>query len=60
MEKIVGNKWKPGLNMPFDPIATQLAHKLELKVIIANGKNYENTENIIQGKNFVGTTIELS
>lgn len=28
MERLVGSKWKPGLNTPFDPIATQLAKKL--------------------------------
>lgn len=42
MEKTVGSKWAPGLNMPFDPIATRLAKKLELTVILANGKKFAN------------------
>ena len=27
MEKIVGKEWKPGLNVPFDPVATQFCKK---------------------------------
>lgn len=56
-KKIVGNKWDPGKNAPFDPTATALASKLKLQVIIANGKNLTNLENILQNKPFLGTTI---
>lgn len=55
--KIVGNKWDPGANKPFDPTAAKLAEKLKLKVIIANGKNLNNLKKILQGKPFIGTTI---
>jgi len=56
--KIVGNKWNPGLNAPFDPIASKLAEKYEIKVIIANGKNLGNLEKILHGKEFIGSVIE--
>ena len=56
--KIVGNKWDPGLNMPFDPVASKHAEELGLKVIIAEGKNIKNLENIFEGKEFQGTLIE--
>lgn len=49
--------WNPGANVPFDPTAAALAEKLKLKVIIANGKNLKNLENILSGKNYEGTTI---
>lgn len=55
--KIVGNKWDPGKNLPFDPTAAKLAQSLKLKVIIANGKNLRNLKNILQNKNFIGTVI---
>lgn len=55
--KIVGNAWKPRMNLPFDPIASMEAEKLRLKVIITNGKNLSNIENILDGKDFVGTII---
>ena len=56
--KIIGDKWDPGANVPFDPTAAQLAEKLKLKVIVTNGKNLKNLQNILQGKKFVGTVIK--
>ena len=55
---LIGSKWTPGLNAPFDPIASKLAQKLKLRVIIANGKNLGNLEKILEGKDFIGTVIE--
>lgn len=55
---IVGNKWDPGLNAPFDPVASKLAQKLGLKVVIAEGKNINNLKKIFKGKKFQGTEIE--
>ena len=56
-QKIVGSKWSPGLNAPFDPIATKKAAQLGLKVIIMNGKKLKNLENCLEEKNFIGTVI---
>ena len=56
--KIVGTKWDPGKNAPFDPTAAKLAQKLKLRVIIANGKSLKNLENILAGKTFKGTIIQ--
>lgn len=56
-EKLVGTKWSPGSNLPFDPIATKLAKELDLTVYII-GKDLENLNNIIEGKEFVGTVIK--
>lgn len=58
MEKIVGNKWTPGLNMPFDPIATKLAKKLGLTVVIVNGKKFDNLTRFINRESFQGTVIK--
>lgn len=57
-ENIVGSKWTPGLNMPFDPRASKLAGKLKLKVIMINGKHLERLEDFFNNKPFVGTTIQ--
>lgn len=56
--KIVGDKWDPGLNSPFDPIASKLAQKLNLEVVIMNGKNITNLKNYLDNKKFKGTTIK--
>ncbi|MAG39276.1 UMP kinase [Candidatus Woesearchaeota archaeon] len=55
--KIVGDKWVPGSNLPFDPIASREAANNGVSVIIANGKNLKNLENIFLGKDFKGTII---
>ncbi len=55
--KIVGNKWTPGLNAPFDPIASKKAEQLGLKVVIMNGKKLSNLKNFLNNKEFKGTLI---
>jgi len=54
---MVGDKWVPGTNVPFDPVASRHAQELGLKVICAAGKNLENLKKIIRGEDFTGTTI---
>ncbi len=56
--KIVGDEWTPGLNAPFDPIAAKRAHKLGAKVAVLSGHNFQNLQNYIDGKDFIGTVIE--
>ncbi|OGK22035.1 hypothetical protein A3C23_03045 [Candidatus Roizmanbacteria bacterium RIFCSPHIGHO2_02_FULL_37_13b] len=56
-EKIVGKIWEPGINAPFDPVASQLAKKIGLTVIIANGNNFSNLDNILNGHPYKGTMI---
>ncbi len=56
--KIVGNRWLPGLNAPFDPIASREAEKGRMKVVILNGRNLKNLEKCLDGEKFRGTVIE--
>src|SRR3990167_1025417 len=56
-EKLVGKEWKPGINAPFDPVASQLAKKIGTMVIVANGKNLSNLNRILDGESFKGTVI---
>ncbi len=55
--KMVGYEWNPGLNAPFDPIASGLAEEDGMRVIAADGRNIENTRAILEGKPFEGTII---
>lgn len=55
--KLVGNRWSPRLNAPFDPVAARMAEKRKIKVVIANGKNLGNLKNVIEGRKFKGTLI---
>lgn len=55
--KMVGDEWIPGMSAPFDPIASQKAEELGVKVVVMNGKNLQNLDNYLKGKDFIGTTI---
>jgi uridylate kinase len=55
--KLVGNKWIPGMNSPFDPIASQKAQTLGLEVVIMNGNNLANLKKYLENKNINGTII---
>ncbi len=63
--KIVGDKWSPGLSMPFDPRASKMAEILKIKVVMINGNpsagsgrgTLERFEQFLQNKPFVGTII---
>lgn len=56
-ERIVGDKWSPGLSMPFDPRASKIAARAGLEVIIINGKKLDRLEDFLNNKPFIGTII---
>lgn len=56
--KILPEKWSPGVNTPFDPIAAKRAQELQLEVAIMSGKPLENLKNYLDGKTFVGTVVK--
>lgn len=56
--KIVGNRWDPGLNAPFDPVASKIAQENKMELVIMNGKDIKNLENYFDGKKFKGTVIK--
>ena len=56
--KLLPKKWSPGLNAPFDPIASKEAEKAGVEVAILNGKKLKNIEDYLNGKNFIGTLIK--
>lgn len=55
--KLSGDKWIPGMNLPFDPIASRLADELGVTVKILNGRKLENLGKALDGKQFFGSTI---
>ncbi|MEI7425977.1 MAG: UMP kinase [Candidatus Moraniibacteriota bacterium] len=54
---MVGDSWDPGMNAPFDPIASKLAMEAHMEVVILNGKKLKNLENCLENKKFNGTII---
>lgn len=55
---IIGKKWVPGMNAPFDPVASAKAQKLGLKVVVLKGDNWKNLKRYFNGERFVGTVIQ--
>ena len=56
--KIVGNKWDPGMNAPFDPIASKEAQAIGLEVVIMNGQKLANLKKFLEGDKAKGTVIK--
>lgn len=55
--KLIPTEWAPGLNSPFDPIASREAESIGLEVVVMNGKNLANLRSYLKGEKFVGTVI---
>ncbi len=55
--KIVGDEWNPGMNTPFDPIASQMAEEEGMEVAVLHGGDLGNVSKYISGKKFIGTVI---
>lgn len=58
LRRLLGERWIPGMHMPFDPIAAKKAEKLKLQVVILKGDDFLNLERYFSGKKFIGTIIE--
>jgi uridylate kinase len=54
---MAGDKWIPGMNLPFDPIASKLANELDITVKIIGGKSLIELEHALDNKKFNGTMI---
>ena len=49
-------EWKPGLNTPFDPIASKKAQENNFKVIVI-GNDLDNFRRVLDDKEFIGSVI---
>lgn len=54
---LLPEKWEPGFNAPFDPVAAEKAESSNLEIAIMNGKNIENLKHYLNGQAFTGTVI---
>src|SRR3989338_5737845 len=56
--KIIPKEWTSRLSSPFDPVASELAEREGMEVVIMNGKPIENLEKCLNGESFLGTIIK--
>lgn len=57
MKKIVGTRWTPGANIPFDPRATRLAARHRLRVVFLDGRNLRNVDRALSQQAFRGSVV---
>jgi len=55
--KIVGNKWIPGAHVPFDPVASRLAQKWGMELVVMKGSDLANLRRFLAGRVFKGTLV---
>jgi len=55
--RMVGNRWDPGANVPFDPVAAKMAERIGLEVKMIEGHSLEEIGKALDGKPFKGTVI---
>lgn len=56
--KIVGSKWSPGANVPFDQLAAKEAQKLGLSVSFVKGTDLKQLGQVLTNKKFKGTIVK--
>ncbi|MEI8174605.1 MAG: UMP kinase [bacterium] len=54
---LIPKEWNPGLNSPFDPMASKMAQEEGMQVAIMNGKPIDNLAKYLNGEKFIGTII---
>jgi uridylate kinase len=55
---LIPAEWRPGLNTPFDPVASRKAEEIGLEVAVMNGADLANFEKYLEGEEFEGTVIK--
>ncbi|MCK4635390.1 MAG: UMP kinase [Methylococcales bacterium] len=58
LQNMIDNKWTPGMNAPFDPVAIKFSNEENLELITMNGRNLENLKNYLNGDKFEGSVVK--
>ena len=54
---MIGTEFKPGMHVPFDPVASKIARRHKMKVVSIKGSNLNNLNSLLTGKKFKGSII---
>lgn len=54
----IDTKWTPGMNVPFDPVASEYASREDLEVVTLAGNNLANVSAYLNEEKFFGTVIK--
>lgn len=56
---IISDKWVPGMNLPFDPVASKMAEEYGIEVVFMSGTDIENLDSYLNNKDFIGSVIRV-
>lgn len=59
LKEIANVQWQAKLSLPFDPVAAKLALKEKIKIVVVNGYNLKNLENVVLNKEFKGSELTV-
>ncbi len=57
LRAIVGEEWRPGLHVPFDPVAAKLCEEAGIEAAILDTSDWANVEAAMRGEEFDGTLV---
>lgn len=58
LQKMIDDKWTPGMNAPFDPVAIKFSKKENLELVTMSGKNLDNLRKYLNGEDFEGSIVK--
>ncbi len=58
LQKIVGDTWTPGANLPFDPQAAKMGEKLKLTLKFSKGTDLSCLEDILYDRVYQGSLVK--
>lgn len=57
LQSMIDSKWIPGMNAPFDPVASKFSDEEDLELVTMNGRNLENVKRYLNGEEFEGSIV---
>jgi uridylate kinase len=58
LQKMTVTEWSPGMNAPFDPVATKFANEENLELVTMSGRNLDNFKNYLNSEKFEGSVVK--
>ncbi len=55
--KLIPHKWEPGVSVPIDPVCVKFCKTNKLTAIVADGRNINNMEYLLNGEECEGTIV---
>ncbi len=54
---MIPDEWEPRMSVPVDPVAARFAKDHSMEIVVADGRDIDNTRAIINGEHYTGTRM---